>query len=63
MAYNAVVTHTTTALAQKFPFMHKGMIGVKVSLYAQRHDLHKLFPLGTKAILAKFYTKVYMTTK
>jgi len=27
-------------------------LGVKFSLYAQRHDWRKIFPLGIKAILA-----------
>jgi len=40
-------------------YVHDDSLGVKFSLYAQRHDWHKIFPLGIKAIFAILRQSMY----
>jgi len=40
-------------------FVHNDSLGIKFSLYAQRHDWHKIFPLGIKAIFPILRQSMY----
>ena len=40
-------------------YVHNDSLGVNISLYAQRHDWGKVFPLGIKAVFAILYQSLH----